>query len=171
MSLFAIIVLVTMLTVLKSIMSGVHKQWPLDCLETTIQLNLILFASATIYVNNCNGNQAVLTNLSLSIVFITFIFIIAYHIFITVIGKNSNKLFNWIKVRYGRSNDELLHEYREADSLQLFEYNNQDVRDSVQSDTEYHGTNAKEPSDDKKRSYLQYILTVDSRFFPKYIDL
>ena len=156
-SLFAIIVLVTMLTVLKSLMSGVYKQWPLDCLETTIQFNLILFASATIYVNNCNGNQAVLANLSLSIVFITFIFIIAYHIFITVIGKNSNKLFNWMKVRYGRSNDELLHEYREADSLQLFEYSNQDVRDSVQSDTEYHGTNAKEPSDDKKEvTYSTY---------------
>ena len=156
-SLFAIIVLVTMLTVLKSLMSGVYKQWPLDCLETTIQFNLILFASATIYVNNCNGNQAVLANLSLSIVFITFIFIIAYHIFITVIGKNSNKLFNWMKLRYGRSNDELLHEYREADSLQLFEYSNQDVRDSVQSDTEYHGTNAKEPSDDKKEvTYSTY---------------
>ena len=158
-SLFAIIVLVPMLTVLKSLMSGVYKQWPLDCLETTIQFNLILFASATIYVNNCNGNQAVLANLSLSIIFITFIFIITYHIFITVIGKNSNKLFNWMKVRYGRSNDidELLHEYREADSLQLFEYSNQDVRDSVQSDTEYHGTNAKEPSDDKKEvTYSTY---------------
>ena len=128
-SLFSIIILVTTLTVYKSFVFGVYKKWPLDCLETTIQFNLILLASATLYVMNTNGNQAALANISLSIVFITFIFVIGYHLMILIFGDNYRKVFNWLKLRSDHSTDLITNDYREAASLQLFEYTNEDVCD------------------------------------------
>ena len=120
--LFSIIILVTTLTVYKSFVFGVYKKWPLDCLETTIQFNLTLLASATLYVMNTNGNQAALANISLSIVFITFIFVIGYHLTILIFGDNYKNVFNWLKLRSDHSTDLITNDYREAASLKLFEY-------------------------------------------------
>ena len=81
-NLYAIIVLVTTLTVYKGSVSGVYRKWPLDVVETTVHLNLTLFAASTLYVMHAGGNQTVLTNVSLSIFFLTLITILGYHILI-----------------------------------------------------------------------------------------
>ena len=139
-NLLAIIILVTTLTIFKSAVYGVYKQWPLDLLETTIQFNLILFASATMYTQSSNGNQVVLANISLSIVFATFNIVVVYHLLTLIFPSRKNKLFNLIRKNYKHSSNEYLEDYRETDSLQLFEYSNQDVRDSMQFNAEYTGT-------------------------------
>ena len=79
-NLFVVIILVTALTVYKGAALGVYKRWPLDILESTIHFNLILFASSTMYIMEEGGNQAILANISIAIVFITFILIVGYHI-------------------------------------------------------------------------------------------
>ena len=150
-SLLAIIILVTTLTIFKSAVYGVYKQWPLDLLETTIQFNLILYASATMYAQSSNGNQVVLANISLSIVFITFNIVVAYHLLTLIFPGRKNKVFNLIRKNYKHSSNEYLEDYRETDSLQLFEYSNQDVRDSMQFNAEYTGTHDDLP-DRKKDS-------------------
>ena len=139
-SLFSIVILVTTLTVYKSSMFGVYKKWLLDCLETSIHFNLILLASATLYVMNTNGDQAALANVSLSIVFLTFILVIGYHIVILTPGDNLRKMFSGIKLKNNQSDTLINNDYREAESLELFEHGNDDIHNSKQSDVEYVGT-------------------------------
>jgi hypothetical protein len=83
-NLFAIVILTTALLVYKGVIAGVYKHWPLDVLESTIHFNLILFSSSTMYmyIMEGNGNQVVLANISLAVVFIPFIIIVAYHILV-----------------------------------------------------------------------------------------
>ncbi len=81
-NLFAVVILTTALLVYKGIIAGVYKHWPLDVLESTIHFNLILFSSSTMYIMEGNGNQVVLANISLAVVFITFIIIVTYHILV-----------------------------------------------------------------------------------------
>ena len=142
-NLFAMIVLVTTLTVYKSAVSGVYKKWPLDCLEVTIQFNLILFASATKYIMDTGGKQAMLANISLSIVFITFILIIGYHILALIFRGNLVKMLNWMKLRSDRSDILISDDLRDAESLQLFEQDQ--FGDSVQSKTNYVGVTNEPP--------------------------
>ena len=138
-SLFSIIILVTSLTVYKSSVFGVYKKWPLDCLETTIHFNLILFASATMYVMNTSGNQAALANTSLSVVFITFIFVIGYHLLILILGDKYKQMFSWAKSKSDDSSGLIGNGYREAESLQLFERSSADTFDNKQSGVRYVG--------------------------------
>ena len=72
-------ILTTGLLVYKGIIAGVYKQWLLDVLESTIHFNLILFSSSTLYIMEGGGNQIVLANISLAVIFITFIIIVGYH--------------------------------------------------------------------------------------------
>ena len=139
-SLFSIVLLVTSLAVYKSSVFGVYKKWPLDCLETTMHFNLILLASATLYVLNTNGNQAALANVSLSIFFITFILVIGYHLMIIIPGNYLRKMLSWIKLKNDQSDVLISNDYREAESLQLFEHGNKDLCNSKLSDVEYVGT-------------------------------
>lgn len=139
-SLFSIVILVTTLTVYKSSVFGVYKKWPLDYLETSIHFNLILLASATLYVMNTNGNQAALANVSLSIVFITFILVIGYHLVILVPGDHLRKMLSWINSKNDQSDMLINNDYREAESLELFEHCNDGMHSSKESDVEYVGT-------------------------------
>ena len=60
---------------------GVYKNWCLDALEGSFVLNLIMLVGATYYVNFSEGNQLAVEYTSVSIAFVTFIGILAYHIF------------------------------------------------------------------------------------------
>ena len=58
-----------------------YRNWCLDALEFSFALNLIILVGATFYVNHSGGNQLAVGYISVSIALITFIGILAYHIF------------------------------------------------------------------------------------------
>ena len=60
---------------------GVYKNWCLDALEGSFVLNLIVLGVATYHVKLSGGNQLAVGYTSVSIAAITFIGILAYHIF------------------------------------------------------------------------------------------
>ena len=60
---------------------GVYKNWCLDALEGSFVLNLIILVGATYHVNHSGGNQLAVGYTSVSIALVTFIVILAYHIF------------------------------------------------------------------------------------------
>ena len=131
-NLFTIIVLITTINVYKGSVSGVYKKWPLDILETSIHFNLILFSAATMYVTYTGGNQALLANISLSVYFITFLVVIIYHVLFSTFCKRLSRKFNLrrsLGQHYYRHFDTSLNfnKFRDADSLQLFDNDNQGV--------------------------------------------
>ena len=60
---------------------GVYKNWCLDALEGSFALNVIVLAAATSYVNHSGGNQLAVGYTSVTIALVSFIGILAYHIF------------------------------------------------------------------------------------------
>ena len=58
---------------------GVYRSWCLDALEGSFVLNLIILVGATCYVKE--GNQLAVGYTSVSIAFVTFIGMLAFHIF------------------------------------------------------------------------------------------
>ena len=60
---------------------GVYKNWCIDALEGSFALNLIMLAAATYYVNHSGGNKLAVGYTSVSVALLTFIGILAYHIF------------------------------------------------------------------------------------------
>ena len=60
---------------------GVYRNWRLDALEGSFALNLIMLVGATYYVKLTEGNQLAVGYTSVTIALITFIGILAYHIF------------------------------------------------------------------------------------------
>ena len=63
------------------ISGGVYKNWCLDALEGSFALNLIVLGVATYHVQLSGGDQLVVGYTSVSIALVTFIGILAYHIF------------------------------------------------------------------------------------------
>ena len=122
-NLFGVIILVTALTVYKGVLMGVYKSWPLDILESIIHFNLILFASSTMYIMEGGGNQTILANISLAIVFITFILIIGYHILALLFRDKTTafiNILNWNGQNRGRVSENL--DDFDHDSRQLIDY-------------------------------------------------
>ena len=93
-NLYSIIVLVTAINIYRSIARGVYIKRLQDCLETVLHFNLILFAVSTIYVLDTDGNQTVLVNILLSVLFVTFIGFTGYHIVTTTCGKRVKQFFD-----------------------------------------------------------------------------
>ena len=60
---------------------GVYKSWCLDALEGSFALNLIVLAVATYHVSHSKENKLVVGYTSVSIALVTFIGILAFHIF------------------------------------------------------------------------------------------
>ena len=122
-NLFAVVILTTALLVYKSIIAGVYKHWPLDVLESTIHFNLILFSSSTMYIMEESGSQLILANISLAIVFITFIIIIAYHIFVLLFRDKVRAFLKSFNSSGQRriSDSDYLDDF-DRDSHQLIEY-------------------------------------------------
>ena len=80
-NLLAILVGTGILTVWTWVSGGVYRSWCLDALEGSFALNLIVLGVATYHVKLSGGNQLALGYTSVSIVFVTFIGILVYHIF------------------------------------------------------------------------------------------
>ena len=60
---------------------GVYRNWCLDALEGSFMVNMTILAAATYHVKYSEGNQYAVWYTSVSIAFITFLGILAYHIF------------------------------------------------------------------------------------------
>ena len=80
-NLLAILVGTGLLVAWAWVSGGVYRNWCLDALECSFALNLTILAAATFYVNHSRGNQLAVGYTSVSIALITFISILAYHIF------------------------------------------------------------------------------------------
>ena len=81
-NLLAILIGTGMLHFWAWVSGGVYRNWCLDALEGSFALNLIILVGATSYVNHSGGNQLAVGYTSVSIAFVTFIGILAYHIFL-----------------------------------------------------------------------------------------
>ena len=80
-NLLAIQVGTAMLQLWAWISHGVYRNWCLDALEGSFALNLIILGAATMYINISQGNQLAVGYTSVTIALVTFIGILAYHIF------------------------------------------------------------------------------------------
>ena len=63
---------------------GIYKSHSLGVLEASFFLNIVILSAATYHVRVKGGNQAAATFTLLSVVFITFIGIIVYHVFLRI---------------------------------------------------------------------------------------
>ena len=95
-NLLAILVGTGILQLWAWVSGGVYKNWCLDALEGSFILNLIILVGATYYVSQSGGSQLAVGYTSVSIAAITFIGILAYHIFQQVrhakLWKKASKL-------------------------------------------------------------------------------
>jgi len=72
------------LTICVWISGGVYRNWCLNTLEGSFALNLLILVVATYHVKLSGGNQLAVGYTSVIIALITFIVILAYHIFLQV---------------------------------------------------------------------------------------
>ena len=95
-NLLAILVGAGILQLWAWVSGGVYKNWCLDALEGSFVLNLIILGVAIYHVKLSGGNQFAVGYTSVSIAAITFIGILAYHIFQQVrhakLWKKASKL-------------------------------------------------------------------------------
>lgn len=81
-SLVAIIFVVSMLLLVKgTIAKNLYKKQPVDVIETVMHINLVLFATITLYNFDINRNQYAVAHISTSIAFTLFIVIITFHVY------------------------------------------------------------------------------------------
>ena len=80
-NLLAILVGTGVLQLWAWVSGGVYKNWCLDALEGSFALNLIMLGVATYHIKLSGGNQLAVGYTSVSITLVTFIAILAYHIF------------------------------------------------------------------------------------------
>ena len=80
-NLLAILVGTELLHLWAWISGGIYRNWWLDALEGSFALNLIILAAATYHVTLSEGNQFAVWYTSVSITLVTFISILACHIF------------------------------------------------------------------------------------------
>ena len=73
----------------------IYKNIVLNALESSFIFNLVVFATATLYVRETEGNQAAVAKTSTSIAFLTFIVIFVYHAFISF--KSLSHLLDKVK--------------------------------------------------------------------------
>ena len=78
----------------------VYRRWPLNALESSFIFNLVIFATATLYVRETGGNQAALAYTSISIAFLTFLCILVYHAFTNF--KSLQKLKNSVMGKWNK---------------------------------------------------------------------
>ena len=73
---------------------GVYRNWCVDALESSFMLNLIILAAATYHVEHSGGNQHAVWYTSVSIALLSFVAILAYHIFQQVRHTKLHKNIN-----------------------------------------------------------------------------
>ena len=100
-TLLAIVCIVVGICLVRELLKDrVYRRWPLNALESSFLFNLILFATATLYIRETGGNQVVLANISTSIAFLTFSCILVYHAFANI--KSLQKLRDSVMQRWNQ---------------------------------------------------------------------
>ena len=59
---------------------GVYRNWCVDALESSLALNLVMLAAATMYINNSGGDQLAVGYTSVCIAFVLFIGILVFRL-------------------------------------------------------------------------------------------
>ena len=72
--------------------TGIYRNRYFGILEASFFLNLALLTIASTHVIATGGNQAVVTLISLSVAFTTFVGIVIYHVFLRIQGTKMNKM-------------------------------------------------------------------------------
>ena len=124
-NLYAIILLVTAVNIYRGVVQGVYNKPIHDCLESILHFNLIVFAVSTMYVLDTKGNQTLLMNISLSILFVMFVVIAGYHIMSLIFSKKLKMLsdrLHWRKLM-SRYDDEFMEDLINKDE-ELLPMNN-----------------------------------------------
>ena len=85
--------------------AGVYRSWP----------------SSTIYITEVGGNQTVLANISVGIVFVTFIFIVRYHVIALLFRDKTTVLFKRLS-RNGQRTASVSDYLDDIDSHHLIDY-------------------------------------------------
>ena len=80
--------------------SRIYKKWPLEILETSILINIVVLCISTIFINTIENERAkeAITDTSVAIVLLQFLGIIMYHTFTEIVMK----MKIW-KVCFGRN--------------------------------------------------------------------
>ena len=94
---------------------GVYRNWCVDALESSFMLNLIILAAATYHVEHSGGNQLAVWYTSVSIALLSFIAILAYHIFQRV--KHTKLCKNIPKPKFNKQNFNDSQDVNNSESL------------------------------------------------------
>ena len=93
-NILSIICVVGSLLLLKEFISiKIYKEWTLNVLESSIIFNVLIFVAATSYARETHS-QSILAYISVSIVFATFLGVLAYHTYTFVVLKLLNQVRN-----------------------------------------------------------------------------
>ena len=84
-------------TCILPLIKGIHRKWPLDILEFSFIFNLVILSSATSYYRNNGGNQVVVTSISTTIAFGTFIGILVWHAYNEIRVLRMCGVCDWIR--------------------------------------------------------------------------
>ena len=105
-----VIVSVLFLKEISGINSRIYKKWPIEILEISIHINIVVLCISSIFANvieNENAKEAI-TNTSVAIVFLQFLGILSYHIFTEIITKTQLwKMYVEGRSRLAHSQEEL----------------------------------------------------------------
>ena len=92
-NILSIICVVGSLLLLKEFISiKIYKEWMLNVVESSIIFNVLIFVAATSYARETHRSQSILAYISVSIVFATFLGVLAYHTYTFVILKLLNQV-------------------------------------------------------------------------------
>ena len=94
---------------------GVYRNWCVDALESSFMLNLIILAAATYHVEHSGGNQLAVWCTSVSIALLSFIAILAYHIFQRV--RHTKLCKNIPKPKFNKQNFNDSQDVNNSESL------------------------------------------------------
>jgi len=102
-NLLAVLVGSGIITLWGWISGGVYRKRCLNVLEGSFTLNLVILVGATYHVKLSGGNQLAVGYTSVTIAFVTFIGILAYHIFQQVRATNLWKTFPKIDLNFNHA--------------------------------------------------------------------
>ena len=103
------------LTVMAWLTGMVYEHWYLDALESFFILNIGILAVATYHVKNVNGNQNILTYISMGTAFVMFFGVILYHLYIQT--KETTPCIKIRKFRKHSTDEDGQEEQADQDSV------------------------------------------------------
>ena len=111
-----VMITVFMLKAHAGMRSCIYRKLPLDIIENTCYINLILFSVASLYLLEADGDQTILAYISGTVTLALLLVVLLHHTFFELCLIS--KLWNRLKLQLKRHDDEIsLIEYQAADEL------------------------------------------------------